>query len=78
MDRAGSGTSGVPGRVEQQDPMGTFGVIVPNKLGEYRPQVLLIDDDEVVEALVPQSADDALGHRIRSGRPHRAEQSLDA
>ena len=45
VDWASRRTHGGLGRVEQQAPMGTFRVVVPNKLGEYRPQVLLIDDD---------------------------------
>ena len=45
VDGASRRTHGGLGRVEQQAPMRTFGVVVPNQLGEYRPQVRLIDDD---------------------------------
>ena len=77
VDRAGRGTSGGPGRLEKQAPVRTFRVVVPNELGEDRPQMLLVDDNQVVEALVPQSPDDPLAHRIGVGRLHWTEQSLD-
>jgi hypothetical protein len=48
--------------------MGTLRVVVPDEFGEHRPQMLLVDDDPVVEALVPQSPDDPLGNRVCAGR----------
>ncbi len=39
--------------------------------------MLLVEDDQVVEALGPQSPDDPLGNRIGAGRLHWTEQSLD-
>src|ERR671933_596844 len=78
VDPPDRGTNGRAGRVEQQAPVWTFGVVIPDELGEHRPQVLLVEDDQVVEALVPEGSDDSLRDRIRTGRPHGAEQGLDA
>ena len=38
--------------------------------------MLLIDDDQVVEAGVLQGPDCAVLNRVGAGRPHRAEQAL--
>ena len=43
---------------------------------EHHPEVVFIDDNQVVEALVLQGPDDSLGDRIGTGRSHRAEQGL--
>ena len=53
-------------------------VVVPNELGEHRSQMLLVDNDQMVEALVPQSPDDPLGNRVGAGRSHWTEEGLDA
>ena len=55
LDRASDGTDGGPSRLQRQAPMWTFGAVVPNELGEHRPQMLLVKDDQVVEALGPQA-----------------------
>ena len=78
LDRASDGTDGGPSRLQRQAPMWTFGAVVPNELGEHRPQMLLVKDDQVVEALVAQRPDDPLGDRIGARCLHRAEQRLDA
>ena len=33
---------------------GPFRVVVPDELGEHRPEVLLVEDDQVIEASVPE------------------------
>ena len=78
QDQASDGTVGVPGRGELQAPVGTFRVGVLDERSKHRPEMLLVDDDQVVEALVPEGADDTLGDRIGAGRLHWTEQSLDA
>ena len=77
-DRTGGGTNGQPGRLEQQAPVGTLRVAVLDELGQHRAQMLLVDKDQVVEALVPQSPDAPLGHRVGTGRSHWTEEGLDA
>ena len=67
VDRPGRRTNGGPGRVEQQAPVGTFCVVIVDKLGEHHPEVLLVDDDQVVEALIAQGPDDVLRDRIGRG-----------
>jgi hypothetical protein len=78
MDRASRGTHGGPGRIEFQTPVGTFRVVVLDELREHQPKVLLAKNDHMIEALVPQSPDDALRDRIGTGRLHWAEHGLDA
>jgi len=46
-------------------------VVVGGKLGEHGLEMRLIDDDEVVETLRPNSPHHPLGHRIRFRRPRR-------
>ncbi len=58
--------------------MGTFRVVVRDELSEDQPEVLLVKDDQVVEALVPEGPDDSLRNRIGSRCLHRVEQDLDA
>ena len=58
--------------------MGTFRVLVRNELSEHRPEVLLVEDDQVVEAVVAQGPDDPLANRVGAGRPHWTEEGLDA
>ena len=77
-DRGSEGTDGGPRRVQRQAPVRTFGIVVCHEFGKDRPEVLLVEEDHVVEALVPQGPVDSLGNRIRAGRPHRAEQGLNA
>lgn len=69
---------GRDGRLETERPVGPLGVVEADELGEDRPQVLLVDDDEVVQALAAQTADRAFGDGIRARRPHRREHRLDA
>ena len=57
--------------------MRTVRVVVLNELGEDCLEVPLVEDDQMVETLVPQGPNDPLRDRIRAGRPHRAEQGLD-
>ena len=40
--------------------------------------MLLVQHQQVVEALPPEGADDALRDRVRPRRPHGREQGLDA
>jgi len=53
---------------------------VPQVLGQHLAQVVLIDDQQPVEELPAQGADDRFGDRVRSGaeryipvRPRTAE-----
>ena len=56
--------------------MRSVGVVVGDDLAEDHPQVLFIDDDQVVETLAPQGANDSLGQRIRARGPDRSEESF--
>ena len=44
--------------------MRPVGIVVGDELAQNRAQVLLVQDDEVVEALAPQRPDDTLGHGV--------------
>jgi len=46
-------------------------VIVPQVLGQRSSQVVLIDDQDPVQELPAQGADDSLADRVRSGRLRR-------
>ena len=55
-------------------PEGTVrpaGVVVPQVLGENLPQVVLIDDQQPVEDLPAQSADDPFADRVAPRRQLR-------
>ena len=58
--------------------MRSVGVVVGDELAEDSPQVLFIDDDQVVETLAPQGADNSLGQGIRTRSPDRGEESFRA
>ena len=58
--------------------MRTCAIVVESVLGQDRAQVALVEDDQMVEALAAQRADQALGDRVRLGRVHRREDRLDA
>ena len=49
-------------------------VVVGDELAQNRVQVLLIQDDDVIEALAPHGADDSLGDGVRARGPDRREQ----
>jgi hypothetical protein len=53
-------------------------VIVPQVFGQRPSQVVLIDDQDPVQALPAQGADDPLANRVRSGCLRRAGQDPDA
>jgi hypothetical protein len=53
-------------------------VVVPQVLGQHLAQVALIDDQQPVEELPAQGADDPLADRVRSGRLRRAGKDPDA
>ena len=78
LDLSSDGTDGGPRRVQHQAPMRPFGVVVLDERSEHRPEVLLVDEDQVVEALVPQDPDDPPGDPMGAGRSYRTEQGLDA
>jgi len=54
------------------------GVVMRQVLGENLPQVVLIDDQQPVEDLPAQGADDPFADRVRSGSLWRAGQNPDA
>ena len=78
VHRAGRGASGGPRRVEHQAAVGTFRVVGFDEPDEHRPEVPLVEDDQVVAALVAQSPDDLLGDCLGAGRPHWTKQGPDA
>ena len=49
-------------------------VVVGDELAQNRVQMPLIQDDDVIEALAPQGADDSLGDSIRARGSDRSEQ----
>ena len=50
--------------------MRTIPVVVAHEFGEHRTQVLLVQHDDVVEALSPKCPDDAFSNRVRMRRPN--------
>src|SRR5260221_11844916 len=54
------------------------GVVVQQVLGQYLAQVVFIDDQQSVEDLPAQGADDPFADRVRSGRLRRAAGNPDA
>jgi len=53
-------------------------VVVADVLGEHLVEVSSGDDEEMVEALLADGADEALGVRVRTRRTHRRADALDA
>src|ERR1035437_3125238 len=53
-------------------------VVVADVLGEHLVEVSSGDDEEMVEALLADGADEALGVRVRTTRTHRRADALDA
>ena len=54
------------------------GVVVQQVLGQYLAQVVFIDDQQSVEDLPAQGADDPFADRVRSGCLRRAAENPDA
>ena len=54
------------------------GVVVPQVFGQHAAQVVLIDDQQPVQELPAQGADDPFADRVRSGYLRRAGQNPDA
>ena len=44
VDRADRGTNDGSASVEQQAPVGTICIVVPDELGEHRPEVRLVEE----------------------------------
>jgi hypothetical protein len=57
--------------------MRTILVVVVDELAEHRPQVLLVQNDEVVGGLVPQRANDASSDRVRTWRANGRRNGID-
>ena len=53
-------------------------VVVPHELAQQRPKVLLIQDDEMVEALSPKRADQSFGNGVCFWRVNRGGDGVDA
>ncbi len=53
-------------------------VVVTDVFMENAPQVALVEDDDVVQALTAQRSDHPLREGVRVGRPHRREHRLDS
>jgi hypothetical protein len=64
--------------VSSQRPVRAGVVVVALELAEDRPEVRLVQNDQVVEALAAQRADESFGDRVRPRRPHRREHGRDA
>ena len=82
-DRAGADRTSSParrrlGRLQIQTVVWAIGVVVRHELPEDRSQVLVVDDDQVVQALAPEGADDPFRNRVRSWRADRCQERLDA
>jgi hypothetical protein len=54
------------------------GVVVLQVLGQHLAEMVLIDDQQPVEKLTAQGADDPFADRVRSGRLRRAAENPDA
>src|SRR5216683_8230730 len=54
------------------------GVVVQQVLGQHPAQMVLIDDQQPVEELAAQGADDSLADGVRSARSRRAGENSDA
>ena len=52
-------------------------VVMPQVLGQHPAQMMLIDDQQPVQDLPAQGADDSLADRVRSGRLRRAGENPD-
>lgn len=57
--------------------MGSILVVLAHVFAQYRPKVLLVELDHVVQALSPECADDAFGDRVRTRRPNRRGDGVD-
>ena len=53
-------------RLQPNCSMWLLVVVVPVELGEYRPEVLLVEDNQVVEALSAKCPDDSFNDRVRA------------
>ena len=53
-------------------------VVVLQVFGQHSSQMVLIDDQQLVEELPSQGADDPFADRVRSGRLRRAGENPDA
>src|SRR5919199_2909340 len=52
-------------------------VVVVDEFGEHRPQVPLVQHDEVVQTFSPESPDDTFSNRVRTGRMHGCGDGID-
>ena len=52
-------------------------VVVLDVLTKHPPQMPFVDGDDVIEALAPERADDALGDGVGVRRAHRSQNRLD-
>ena len=53
-------------------------VVIADEFRQHRRQVLLIEDDQVVETLAPERADNAFGDRVRTRRSNGCSDGIDA
>src|SRR5512142_2639200 len=56
------------GAIPPQGKMGPRPMVVVSIRDQYPPQVTFVEDDDVVEALAPDRADDTLDVRVLPGR----------
>ena len=66
------------GRLQPKCSMWPLVVVGPDELGEYRPEVLLIEDDQVVEALSAKCPDDSFNDRVRTRAHYGRGDGVDA
>ena len=55
-------------RLEAYCPVRPLPIVVLDKLGEHRPEVLLVEDDQVIQALAPERPDDSFGDGVHLRR----------
>ena len=53
-------------RLKAQGPMRPFQVVVLDELGEYRSEMLLIEDDQMVETFSAERAEESFDDRVRT------------
>jgi hypothetical protein len=58
--------------------MRTVPVVVADKLRQHRPQVTLVEHDQVIETFSSQCSDDTFGDRVRTWRSNGRRDGIDA
>src|SRR3977135_3378558 len=64
--------------LQSERPMRRFLVVVPHELGQHRPQMLLVQHDEVIETFSAQGPDHSLRDGVCLWRVDWRRDSVDA